>query len=146
MRRDHRGFSCRWWADRVAVRGEGRHGFRVGKLRAARAVPGWWLVGVLLAGILVDDSGPRRPEARHPGRHGSRPADLTDADTGAADRDAAIVIPLGIGLDYPVTRRVAVTADLILSLTALGERVTAGGREVDLRASVIPGFFREVRF
>jgi hypothetical protein len=72
--------------------------------------------------------------------------DITDADTGAADSDASFVIPLGIGVDYAVTPRVAVTADFILSVTSLGDLVSAGGREVDLRTNVIPGFFLGVRF
>jgi hypothetical protein len=45
-----------------------------------------------------------------------------------------------------VTPRVAVTADFILSVTSLGDLVSAGGREVDLRTNVIPGFFLGVRF
>jgi hypothetical protein len=73
-------------------------------------------------------------------------ADIEDADTGAADTDASFAIPLGIGLDYAVTRRVALTADFILSLTSLGEHVSAGGREVDLHTNVIPALFLGVRF
>jgi hypothetical protein len=60
--------------------------------------------------------------------------------------DASFVIPLGIGVDYAVTPRVALTADFILSLTSLGEVVSVGGRDVDLRTSVIPGLFLGVRF
>ena len=73
-------------------------------------------------------------------------ADIEDADTGATMSDASFVIPLGIGVDYAVTPRVAVTADFILNLTSLGEVVSVGGRDVDLRTSVIPGFFLGVRF
>jgi hypothetical protein len=73
-------------------------------------------------------------------------ADIEDADTGAAMTDASFVIPLGIGVDYAVTPRVAVTVDLIVNLTSLGEVVSAGGRDVDLRTSVIPAFFLGVRF
>jgi hypothetical protein len=73
-------------------------------------------------------------------------ADIEDSDTGAAVTDASFVIPLGIGLDYAVTRRVALTADFILSVTSLGEVVSAGGREVDLHTNVIPALFLGVRF
>jgi hypothetical protein len=38
------------------------------------------------------------------------------------------------------------TIDFILSVTSLGDLVSAGGREVDLRTNVIPGFFLGVRF
>jgi hypothetical protein len=73
-------------------------------------------------------------------------ADITDADTGAADTDTSFVIPLGIGVDYAVTPRVAVTADFILNVTSLGEVVAVGGRDVDLHTNLIPGFFLGVRF
>jgi hypothetical protein len=73
-------------------------------------------------------------------------ADIEDADTGASDRDASFVIPLGIGVDYAVTPRVAVTADLVLSVTSLGEVVSVGDRDVDLRTNLIPAFFLGVRF
>jgi hypothetical protein len=77
---------------------------------------------------------------------GAIAADIEDADTGAATSDASFVIPLGIGVDYAVTPRVAVTADLILNVTSLGEVVSAGGRDVDLHRNLVPGFFLGVRF
>jgi hypothetical protein len=77
---------------------------------------------------------------------GAIAADIEDADTGAATSDTSFVIPLGIGVDYAVTPRVAVTADFILNLTSLGEVVSVGGRNVDLRATLIPAFFLGVRF
>lgn len=73
-------------------------------------------------------------------------SDITDADTGAADTDASFVVPLGIGVDYAVTPRIAVTADFILNVTSLGEVVSAGGRQVDLHTNVIPALFLGVRF
>ena len=73
-------------------------------------------------------------------------ADIEDADTGATTSDASFVVPLGIGIDYAVTPRVALTADLIVNATALGEVVSVGGRDVDLRTSVIPAVFLGVRF
>lgn len=73
-------------------------------------------------------------------------ADITDTDSGAATTDVSFVIPVGVGLDYAVTSRVALTADFILNLTSLGERVSVGSREVDLHTYVVPGFFLGVRF
>lgn len=73
-------------------------------------------------------------------------ADIEDADTGAAVTDASFVIPLGIGLDYAVSQRVTLTADFILSVTSLGDHVSAGGRTVDLHTNVIPALFLGVRF
>jgi hypothetical protein len=77
---------------------------------------------------------------------GAIAADIEDADTGAATSDTSFVIPLGIGVDYAVTPRVAVTADFILNVTSLGEVVSVGGRDVDLHTNVIPAFFFGVRF
>jgi hypothetical protein len=73
-------------------------------------------------------------------------ASIEDADSGVADTYTSFVIPLGIGFDYALTPRVAVTADLILNITSLGERVRVGGREVDLHTNLIAGFFLGVRF
>jgi hypothetical protein len=73
-------------------------------------------------------------------------ADITDADSGATDSDASFVVPVGIGLDYAVTPRVALTADFIVSVTSLGDVVSVGGREVDLRTHIMPAFFVGVRF
>ena len=73
-------------------------------------------------------------------------ADIEDTDSGAAGTYTSFLIPLGVGLDYAVTRRVAVTADLLLNLTSLGEHVRAGGREADLHTIVMPGLFLGVRF
>jgi Outer membrane protein beta-barrel domain len=73
-------------------------------------------------------------------------ADIEDTDSGAAGTYTSFVIPVGVGLDYAVTGRVAVTADLLLNFTSLGEHVRAGGREVDLHTIVMPGLFLGVRF
>ncbi|MGH7390181.1 MAG: hypothetical protein ACREM3_12105 [Candidatus Rokuibacteriota bacterium] len=56
------------------------------------------------------------------------------------------MIPVGVGLDYAVTRRVAVTAEFLLNFTSLGEDVRAEGREFDLHTNVMPGFYLGVRF
>jgi hypothetical protein len=73
-------------------------------------------------------------------------AGIEDSDSGVADTYTSFVIPLGIGLDYAVSPRVAITADLLLNFTSLGEHVSVGGREVDLRTTVMPGLFLGVRF
>jgi Outer membrane protein beta-barrel domain len=73
-------------------------------------------------------------------------ADIEDTDSGAADTDTSFVIPVGVGLDYAVTARIAITADLLVNVTSLGERVSVGGRQVDLHTNVMPGLFLGVRF
>ena len=73
-------------------------------------------------------------------------ADIRDSDSGLGDTYTSFVIPLGVGLDYAVTPRVAVTVDVILNLTSLGEHVSRGGREVDLHTNIMPGLFLGVRF
>jgi hypothetical protein len=73
-------------------------------------------------------------------------ADIDDTDSGIASTYSSFVIPVGIGLDYAVTRRVAVTAEFVVNFTSLGERVRANGREVDLHTNVMPGLYLGVRF
>ena len=73
-------------------------------------------------------------------------ADIEDADTGAAVVDTSFLIPVGIALDCAVTPSVAVTVAVLLNLTALGERVRVGGREVDLRTDAMPALYLGVRF
>jgi hypothetical protein len=73
-------------------------------------------------------------------------ADIEDADSGARETDTSFEIPVGIGLDYAVTPRIAVTADLILNITALGGDVAIGDRDVDLHTNIMPGFYLGVRF
>ena len=73
-------------------------------------------------------------------------ADIEDADTGAAVTDSSFLIPLGIAVDYAVSRRVAVTVEVLVNLTALGEKVRVGDREVDLRTNVMPALYLGVRF
>jgi len=73
-------------------------------------------------------------------------ADIEDDDSGVADTYRSFLIPVGIGVDYAVTPRVALTADLILNLVSLGETARIGGRDVDLHTNVMPGFYLGVRF
>ena len=96
----------------------------------------WWAI-----------SGLRRPATLAvQGGIGLVRADIEDADTGAAVVDTSFLIPVGIALDYAVTRSVAVTVAVLLNLTALGERVRVGGREVDLRTDAMPALYLGVRF
>jgi hypothetical protein len=71
---------------------------------------------------------------------------IEDADSGAEETDSSFVVPVGIGLDYAATDRIAVTADLILNVTSLGGDVPVGDREVDLHTNFMPGFYLGVRF
>ena len=73
-------------------------------------------------------------------------ADIEDSDTGASDTSGSVLIPVGIALDYALTRKVAVTVEVLVSFTALGETVRVGDRDVDLHTSVIPALYLGVRF
>jgi outer membrane protein with beta-barrel domain len=71
---------------------------------------------------------------------------IEDSDSGAEETDSSFVVPVGIGIDYAVTDRIAVTADLIVNVTSLGGDVRVGDREVDLHTNMMPGFYLGVRF
>jgi hypothetical protein len=73
-------------------------------------------------------------------------AGIKDTDSGTANTYISFLIPLGVGIDYTVTKRLAVTADFLLNFTSLGDTVRAGGREFDLHTSVMPGLYLGVRF
>ena len=73
-------------------------------------------------------------------------AGIKDTDSRTANTYASFLIPLGVGLDYAMTPRLAVTADLLLNFTSLGETVRANGREFDLHTTLMPGFYLGVRF
>ena len=47
------------------------------------------------------------------------------------------LIPLGVGLDYAVTERLALTADFLPTFTSLGETVRANGQNFDLHTNVM---------
>jgi hypothetical protein len=95
----------------------------------------WWSISATGAAKLVVQGG-----------IGVVRAAIEDADSGASGTYTSFVIPLGIGLDYAVTPRIALTADILVNFTSLGERVRTGAREVDLRTNVMPGLFLGVRF
>ena len=68
------------------------------------------------------------------------------AGVGAEETDTSFVVPVGIGIDYAVTDRTTLTADLILNVTSLGGDVPVGDHEVDLHTNIMPGFYVGPRF
>lgn len=93
-----------------------------------------------------DVSGSRNARLVVQGGIGFVRAAIKDTDSGVADTFTSFLIPVGVGLDYAVTRRVAVTADFLLNFTSLGDDVRVGGREVDLHTNLMPGLYLGVRF
>jgi Outer membrane protein beta-barrel domain len=74
-------------------------------------------------------------------------AGIEDDDTGVAFTDGSFLIPVGIGVDYALSRRIALTAEVLVNFTSLGEHARGeDGREVDLHTNVMPGFYLGVRF
>jgi hypothetical protein len=73
-------------------------------------------------------------------------ANINDTDSGVSDTYTSFLIPIGIGLEYTVTKQIAMTAEFLLNFTSLGEDVRAGGREFDLHTNVMPGFYLGMRF
>jgi hypothetical protein len=73
-------------------------------------------------------------------------AAIDDTDSGVSDTYTSFLIPVGIGLESTVTKRIVVTGEFLLNFTSLGDNVRAGGREVDLHTHVMPGFYLGVRF
>lgn len=65
---------------------------------------------------------------------------------GAANTYASFLIPLGVGVDYSVTNRLAVTVDLLLNVTSLGDTVRTPGGQFDFHTNVMPGLYLGVRF
>jgi Outer membrane protein beta-barrel domain len=73
-------------------------------------------------------------------------AGVEDAESGVSFTDGSFLIPVGIGFDYALSPRIAVTAELLVNFTSLGEHARVEGREVDLHTNVMPGFYLGVRF
>ena len=71
---------------------------------------------------------------------------ITDTDSRTSNTYTSFNVPVGVGLDYAVTARMAVTADLIMNVTSLGETIHADGREFDLHTNLMPGVYLGVRF
>jgi hypothetical protein len=80
------------------------------------------------------------------GGFGFMRAGIEDTDSGTSNTFTSFVIPVGIGLDYALTSRMALTADFLVNFTSLGETVRAAGREFDLHTNVMPAFYVGVRF
>jgi hypothetical protein len=74
-------------------------------------------------------------------------AGIKDLDSGGyTNTYGSFLIPIGVGLDYTVTPRLALTADFLLNFTNLGETVRVGGRDVDLHTAVMPALYLGIRF
>jgi hypothetical protein len=73
-------------------------------------------------------------------------AGINDKDSDIANTYTSFWIPVGIGLDYILTKQLALTADFLVNFTSLGQTVRLAGREVDLHTSIMPGFYTGVRF
>ncbi len=73
-------------------------------------------------------------------------AGIKDTDSGTDNTYTSFLVPIGVGLDYAVTPRLAVTADFLLNFTSLGDTVRARGQEFDLHTNVMPAFYLGVRF
>jgi hypothetical protein len=65
---------------------------------------------------------------------------------GAADTFTSFLIPIGVGIDYTVSKNLAVTADFLLNFTSLGDTVRVGTREFDFHTNVMPGLYFGMRF
>src|ERR671923_1295803 len=68
-------------------------------------------------------------------------ADIDDTDSGVSATYTSFLIPVGIGLESTVTKRIAMTAEFLLNFTALGEHVRVEDREFNLHTQVMPGFY-----
>lgn len=73
-------------------------------------------------------------------------AGITDTDSRTSNTYASFVVPIGAGFDYAVSSRLAITADLLLNITSLGETVQASGRAFNLHTNLMPAFYLGVRF
>jgi len=73
-------------------------------------------------------------------------AAIKDTDSDTSNTYTSFVIPFGVGLDYTLTKQLALTADLLLNVTSLGETLRSGGRDFDLHTNVMPGVYFGVRF
>ena len=73
-------------------------------------------------------------------------AGIKDTDSGTANTYGSFLIPIGVGLDYAVTERLALMADFLLNFTSLGETVRSNGQEFDLHTNVMPAFYLGIRF
>ena len=75
-------------------------------------------------------------------------AGVKDDDEGLAIADTfgSFLLPIGVGLDYALSRQVAFTVDFLLNFTSLGQTYRAAGREADLHTNVMPALYVGLRF
>jgi hypothetical protein len=73
-------------------------------------------------------------------------AGIKDTDSETDNTFTSFLVPVGIGLDYAVSPRVALTADFLLNITSLGKTVSARGQEFDLHTNIMPAFYLGIRF
>jgi hypothetical protein len=62
----------------------------------------------------------------------------------AGQLSTSFLIPLGVGVDYVVTKTMAVTADFLLNFTDLGTNVH--GDDQSGHTNIMPGLYFGVRF
>jgi outer membrane protein with beta-barrel domain len=122
--------------------------FSVGPLAQYAGVGNDFLIGVSLQGRYwwnIPGMGDRTKLVLQ-GGIGFIRAGIKDTDSHTANTYGSFLIPVGIGLDYPVTERLALTADFLVNFTSLGETIRANGQEFDLHTNVMPAFYLGVRF
>ncbi|HJU03865.1 MAG TPA: outer membrane beta-barrel protein [Nitrospiraceae bacterium] len=73
-------------------------------------------------------------------------AGIKDNDFGFANTYTSFLIPIGVGVDYTVSKQLAVTADFLLNFTSLGESFRVANREFDYHTNVMPALYFGVRF
>jgi hypothetical protein len=73
-------------------------------------------------------------------------AGITDTDSRTTNNFTSFLIPFGLGLDYALSPRLALTADLLVNVTALGKNERVDGREFDLHSNVMPALYLGLRF
>jgi hypothetical protein len=73
-------------------------------------------------------------------------AGIKDTESGIANTYGSFLLPIGIGIEYALTPRLAVTADFLLNITSLGEMVRLGAQDVDLHTNMMPSFYLGLRF
>ena len=135
-------FALKGHVDYVLIRG-----FSVGLLGQSTLGGNDHVVGLSAqAKYWWDIPGTRNVKVVAQGGIGVVGADIEDTDSGVSDTYTSFLIPVGIGLEYPVTTQVAGTAEFLLNFTSLGETGRAGGREFDLHTNVMPGFYLGLRF
>lgn len=73
-------------------------------------------------------------------------AGIMDTDSRTTNTFTSFLAPIGVGLDYAFSPRLALTADFLINVTALGKNERVDGREFNLHTNVMPAFYLGVRF